>query len=157
MKVEAYFRSLKAANDAVGKLKSSGYKDSAADLNDHYIFHNNPGQNRPGLDISSNSQASLVMKSGSPLDDQRYGPLAAASPMVSGMGGFEEVADVNYRVTAEVDEKDEKRVRQMLNDMGGDLRNPNFKMPEGLDNISTDEVISRVLSEANDESVLRER
>lgn len=157
MKVDAYFRGLKAANEAVNKLKSSGFNDAVADLNDHYIFHNNPGTNRPGLDISSNSQASLILKSGSPLDDQRYGPLAAASPMVSGMGGFEEVADVNYRVTANVDEKDEQRVRQILNDAGGDLRNPNFQMPEGLDNISTDEVIGRVLAEANDESTLRDR
>lgn len=151
MKVKAYFRGLKTANEAVEKLKSKGFKEAVADLNDHYIFSNNQGTNRLGMDISSSSESSLVMKSGSPLDDQTYGPLAAASPMVSGMGGFEEIADVNYRVTVNVDTKDEEKVKKLLNVIGGDLRDPNFKMPEGLDNISTDEVLSRINIEVDNE------
>jgi hypothetical protein len=104
MKLEGYFSGIKAANIAVERLNKAGYKEAVADLNDHYILDNNPGVNIPGTDIGAKNLSSYVLNSDEGLDDPRKGPLLAASPMVSGMGGFEEIADVNYRVTVKVEE-----------------------------------------------------
>jgi len=77
------------------------------------------------------------------------GPLAAASPMVSGMGGFEEIADVNYKVIVNTEDNNAEKAKQIIKKMGGDLNDPNFKMPEGLENISLDDLISDMINDMN--------
>ena len=77
------------------------------------------------------------------------GPLAAASPMVSGMGGFEEIADVNYKVIVNTEDNNVEKAKQIIKKMGGDLNDPNFKMPEGLENISLDDLISDMINDMN--------
>lgn len=151
MKIEAYFSGIKAANKAVEQLKNAGLKEAVADLNDHYIVDNNPGTNRPGTDIGARNLSSYVLNTDESLNDPRKGPLLAASPMVSGMGGFEEIADVNYRVTVTVEEDNADKARQILAQSGGDLRDPNFKMPKGLSSISTDEVVERLISDMDED------
>lgn len=120
-----------------------------ADINDHYIGNDNSGTNNPGTDSSTNSLASLVLRSDEPLSDPRLGPLAAANPMVSGMGGFEEIADVNYKVIVETENKDAENAKQIIKKIGGDLNDPNFKMPKGLENISLDDLISTMINDVN--------
>ena len=149
MKIESYFSGIKAANLAVDALKKIGINDAVADLNDHYTGSNNPGTNNPGTASSSNSLSSYVLTSDDPLGDPSLGPLAAASPMVSGMGGFEEIADINYKVIVNTDSKNAERAKQVITKMGGDLNDPNFKMPKGLENISLDDLISNMINDMN--------
>ena len=146
MKIESYFSGIKAANKAVEALKKIGINDTVADINDHYTGSNNPGTNNPGTASSSNSLASYVLTSDDPLGDPMLGPMAAASPMVSGMGGFEEIADINYKVIVNTDSKNEEKVKQVITKMGGDLNDPNFKMPKGLENISIDDLVSTMIN-----------
>lgn len=152
MKIESYFSGIKAANETVEALKKAGIKNAVTDINDHYIGNNNAGRNNPGTDSSTNSLASLVLISDDPLSDPKLGPMAAASPMVSGMGGFEEIADVNYKVIVDADSKDVENAKQIINKMGGDLDDPNFKMPKGLENISIDDLISTMINDVNRKS-----
>jgi hypothetical protein len=147
MKIESYFSGIKAANLAVDALKKIGINDAVADLNDHYTGSNNPGTNNPGTASSSNSLSSYVLKSDDPLGDPSLGPLAAASPMVSGMGGFEEIADINYKVIVNTDSNNAERAKQVITKMGGDLNDPNFKMPGGLENISLDDLMSTMIND----------
>ena len=146
MKIESYFSGIKAANEAVEALKKVGINDAVADLNDHYTGNDNPGTNLPTTSSSTNSLASYVLISDDPLGDPSLGPLAAASPMVSGMGGFEEIADINYKVIVNTDSENEEKAKQVITKMGGDLNDPNFKMPKGLENISIDDLVSTMIN-----------
>ena len=146
MKIESYFSGIKAANEAVEALKKVGINDAVADINDHYTGINNPGTNLPTTASSTNSLASYVLTNDDPLGDPMLGPLAAASPMVSGMGGFEEIADINYKVIVNTDTKNEEKAKQVITKMGGDLNDPNFKMPKGLENISMDDLVSNMIN-----------
>jgi len=147
MKIESYFSGIKAANLAVDSLRKIGIKDAVADLNDHYTGNNNTWINNPGTASSSNSLSSYVLTSDDPLDDPSLGPLAAASPMVSGMGGFEEIVDINYRVIVNTEDKNAEKVKQVIAKMGGDLNDPNFKIPKGLENISLDDLMSTMIND----------
>ena len=150
MKIESYFSGIKAANEAVEALKKAGISNAVADLNDHYTGNTNSGTNMPGTNSSTNSLASYVLSSDEPLTNPSLGPLVAASPMVSGMGGFEEIADVNYKVIVNTEGKDEEKAKQIIKKMGGDLKDPNFKMPKGLENMSLDDLISSMINDMND-------
>lgn len=149
MKIESYFSGIKAANEAVEALKKVGINNAIADLNDHYTGNTNSGTNLPGTASSSNSLASYVLSSDDPLGDPMLGPLAAASPMVSGMGGFEEIADVNYKVIVNTEDNNAENAKQIIKKMGGDLNDPNFKMPKGLENVSLDDLISNMINDMN--------
>jgi hypothetical protein len=146
MKIESFFSGIKAANEAVEALKKVGI-NAVVDINDHYTGNNNSGTNMPGTGSSTNSLASYVLSSDEPITDPSLGPLAAASPMVSGMGGFEEIADVNYKVIVNSVDRDSEKAKQIIKKMGGDLNDPNFKMPEGLQNISLDDLISNMIND----------
>jgi len=146
MKIESYFSGIKAANEAVEALKKVGINNAVADINDHYTGSNNLGTNLPGTDSRANSLASYVLTNDDTLGDPMLGSLAAASPMVSGMGGFEEIVDINYKVIVNTDSKNEEKAKQVITKMGGDLNNPNFKMPKGLENISMDDLVSNMIN-----------
>lgn len=149
MKIESYFSGIKAASEAVEALKKVGINNAVADLNDHYTGNTNSGTNLPGTASSSNSLASYVLSSDESLSDPMLGPLAAASPMVSGMGGFEEIADVNYKVIVNTEDNNAENAKQIIKKMGGDLNDPNFKMPKGLENVSLDDLISNMINDMN--------
>jgi hypothetical protein len=146
MKIEGYFSGIKAANEAVDTLKRAGIKDAVADINEHYTGNTNPGKNLPGTASSTNSLANYVLTSDSPLGDPMLGPLAAASPMVSGYGRFEEIADVNYRVIVNVDDQNAEKAKQIIAKMGGELDDPNFKIPKGLENTSIEDLVTDMIN-----------
>ena len=146
MRIESFFSGIKAANEAVETLKTVGI-NAVVDINDHYTGNNNSGTNMPGTAISTNSLASYVLSSDESITDPSLGPLVAASPMVSGMGGFEEIADVNYKVIVNSVDRDSEKAKQIIKKMGGDLNDPIFKMPEGLQNISLDDLISNMIND----------
>ncbi|AKA72411.1 hypothetical protein [Clostridium scatologenes] len=134
MKIEAFFSGIKNANSAVEKLKSEGFNKSVVDLNDHYVEYND--RNDPPKAINeAETLSSLVINSGGLSDDPSKRPLVAASPMVSGMGGFEEITDVNYRVIINLDEKDADKAKDIIKNAGGDLTNPNLDLPHRLEDI----------------------
>lgn len=129
MKIEGYFSKIKTANDTVEKMKGLGFKKAYVDMNDHYNEDTNVQTNLPGTETS-------VSLSGLVLESSAYGiirdkaPLEASSPMVSGYGNFEEVADINCKVIVEAEDGDANRVKQTIRDMGGDLESPNFRKPK---------------------------
>lgn len=135
MKIEAYFTGIKKANEAVQRLKTEGFNNSIADINDHYVEYNTgvnpvlPGnENAPNL-------SSLVLNSGPYAEDPSKRPLNAASPMVSGMGGFDEITDVNYKVIVNLNEADIDKAKQIINEIGGDFKDPNLDLPHRLEDL----------------------
>ncbi|KZL91107.1 hypothetical protein [Clostridium magnum] len=135
MKIEAYFTGIKKANEAVNQLKNAGFNNSVADINDHYVEYNigvNPvlpgNENAPNL-------SSLVLNSGPYAEDPTKRPLNAANPMVSGMGGFDEITDVNYKVIVNLNEADIDKAKQIINKIGGDFKDPNLDLPHRLEDL----------------------
>lgn len=132
MKLEAYFSGIKNANEAVQNLKNAGYNHAVADINDHYVeFNNGTHTVLPGTEDAPNL-SSMVLSSGPLIEDPSKRPLNVANPMVSGMGGFEEITDVNYKVIVNINEKDSENVKQIIKQMGGDFKDPNLDLPHRL-------------------------
>lgn len=129
MQIEGFFGKLKTANDTIEKIKGLGIKDVFLDMNDHYNEDRNVQTNLPGTETSV-SLSGLVLGSGAYGISRDKAPLNAASPMVSGMGGFEEIADVNCKVIVNLKEEDASKVKQIIREMGGDLESPNFRKPK---------------------------
>lgn len=143
MKVEGYFDSIKTANEVVAKLKNEGFSGAFVDINEH----RNNAYSQSGLvgskEISSLSSAVLVNGIG----EGTNSPLAAASPMASGMGGFEEIANINCKVVVEGSNKDIENAKNIINNMGGTIEDPNGKIPKGIENISEDALILKNLED----------
>lgn len=129
MKIEGFFSSIKRANETLNKLRNSGFDKAAVDINEHYNDHRNVQTNLAGTE-SGQSNSGLVLESTGRNGGNGMEPLQAASPMVSGYGRFEEIADVNCKVKVEVNEQDADKVRQIIKESGGDLDSPNFRKPK---------------------------
>lgn len=145
MKIEGYFSNIKEANETAAKLKNEGFKGAFVDINEHI----NNAYSQRGLvgteGISSLSQA--VLGENSNRGEGVNNPMAAASPMVSGMGNFEEIANIDCKVVVEAGGGDAENAKSIITTMGGTTENPNQKIPEGLDNINEDEFIFKSLKE----------
>jgi hypothetical protein len=148
MKIEGFFSGIKNANEAVERLRNAGYKNSYADINEHYIVNNNVDTNFPGNE-NTPSLSDLVLRSGDPSEVSDKAPLIAASPMVSGMGRFEEVMDVNYKVVATVNDGDSATVSKIIQDMGGTLESPNLNLPERIKDLNLRNIDTRDLNMGN--------
>ena len=131
MRITGYFGSLKNANEVVEKLKSKGFKNSFVDANDHYIGNRDVNIDLPGTS-GVESLADLVLNSGADNLDKGNSPLAAASPMVSGMSSTEEITDINYCVVVDMDGGDTNFAKSIIIDMGGSLENPNVSRYETI-------------------------
>jgi hypothetical protein len=148
MKIEGFFSGIKNANEAVERLRNAGYKNSYADINEHYIVNNNVDTNFPGNE-NTPSLSDLVLRSGDPSEVSDKAPLIAASPMVSGMGRFEEVMDVNYKVVTNVNDGDSTAVSKIIQDMGGTLESPNLNLPERIKDLNLRTIDTRDLNMGN--------
>lgn len=131
MKVEGFFSGIKNANEAVQKLKEEGFENSKADLNDHYVSTMHHSPRIAGAENGSNL-SSIVIDTDNFRSDENASALRAASPMVSGMGGFEEIADINYKVIVETEDKSVDRVKDIIKNIGGDLQNRNVTIPDRI-------------------------
>jgi hypothetical protein len=138
MKIEGFFKNIKRANKVVEELKKEGFSNAAVDINDHFTDRN-VETNLPGT-VSAPSLSGLVLKSGDYAVERAKAPLTAASPMVSGMGGFEEIADVNYKIVVEADEKDIDKVKQIISKLGGNLDSPNINIPKRVEDIRLEDI-----------------
>ncbi|MFZ5987048.1 MAG: hypothetical protein ACOYWZ_07975 [Bacillota bacterium] len=129
MKIEGYFGNIKTANEAVSKIKSLGLNNAVVDINDHYVDDRNVVTNLPGTETSV-SNSGLVLESDDITFNMAKAPLEGASPMVSGIGNFEEIADVKCKVIVEADDGSAERVEKIIKSMGGELDNPNIDKPK---------------------------
>ncbi|MEA4826128.1 MAG: hypothetical protein VB130_05795 [Clostridium sp.] len=135
MQIECFFSGIKNANLAVDNLKNSGFHNSIVDLNEHYNLDSNSEQRLPGSETAPNLSG-LVLNSGDVDNYRKPSPLAAASPMASGMGNFEELTDINYKVVVETDsDEDKKQIEEILKNCGGDLKDPNLNPYEHIRDI----------------------
>ena len=145
MIIEGYFSSMKIANEVLAKLKSEGFKGAFVDINEH----NNNTYSQRGLvgteEISSLSGA--VLGEVNTRGGGGNSPLAAASPMVSGMGGFEEIANINCKVVVDVNEGSIENTKNIISSMGGTTDDPNGRIPGGLENINEDALILKNLED----------
>lgn len=151
MRIEGFYRNIKEANSAVEELKKAGFNNAAADINDHYTDERDVKTDLPARgDMVSLSD--MVLGSGANVTDKSAGPLHAADPMVSGMAGFEEIADVNYKVIIEADEKDEKSIKDIIAKTGGSLDDPNVNRPKVTGNADTilERAIDRIAKDLSD-------
>ncbi|MBM7614076.1 hypothetical protein [Alkaliphilus hydrothermalis] len=123
MKVEGYFRTLKEANDSIKALKELGLNDAYLDLKDDYLDHQNAITNAVGTEKGT-SLAELVMDSGNGTYDPSKQSIAAANPMVSGMAGFEEITDYNFKIVAEVEVANKHAAANIIRKMGGETEDP---------------------------------
>lgn len=137
MTVKGYFGEISAANNAVKELKNAGLSGAFVDINDHYIGNRNVKTNNPGTSTAP-SLSQLVLNSGSDGLNEGNSPLAAASPMVSGMGSFDEVANINYVVSVDASDGDTQKARDILKNNGGYLGNPNVSGEKSISNAEVD-------------------
>ena len=137
MTVKGYFGEISAANNAVKELKNAGLSGAFVDINDHYIGNRNVKTNNPGTSTAP-SLSQLVLNSGSDGLNEGNSPLAAASPMVSGMGSFDEVANINYVVSVDAGDGDTQKARDILKNNGGYLGNPNVSGEKAISNAEVD-------------------
>jgi hypothetical protein len=147
MKIEGFFSRIKNANAAVEKLRQAGFK-SYADINEHYMVNNNVETNLAGSE-NTPSLSDLVLRSGDASEVSDKSPLIAASPMVSGMGNFEEVMDVNYKVVVDIGDNNETAAREILQSMGGDLESPNLNIPDRIKDLNLRNIDTRDLNLGN--------
>jgi hypothetical protein len=141
MKIEAYFDSIKTAKETVEKLRGEGFKGAFVDINEH----NNDVYSQRGMvgsdEVPTLSSAVLG-------EDNGNSPIAAASPMASGMAGFQEIANINCKVVVESDDRNEENVRNLIKSMGGTTKDLNTgRIPGGLDNINEDSLILKNLED----------
>lgn len=147
MKIRSYFGDLKSANETVLKLKNAGYNNAYVDANDHYIENRNV-QINPAGSSSGESLANLVLNSGQDNLDKEISPLAAASPMVSGMAGFEEITDINYSVFVEIEGMDSRQAKDIIEAGGGTLDDPNVSRNKAI--ARADVVIEKAIDQIKD-------
>lgn len=147
MKLEGFFSGIKNANEAVEQLRQAGF-NSYADINEHYMVNNNVETNFPGNE-NTPSLSDLVLRSGDSSEVTDKSPLIAASPMVSGMGNFEEVMDVNYKVVVDTANGDESQAREIIKSMGGDLQSPNLNIPDRVKDLNLRNIDTRDLNLGN--------
>lgn len=129
MDIVGYFSGIKDANRALGELRKAGFSNASVDLNDHYIGNKNVERNIIGTE-NAQILSDLVINSGSPDSNIGEGPLLAASPMASGYGRTEEIADINYSLLVECSNDRAEEAREIIRQMGGMLDNPNVSRYE---------------------------
>ncbi|MDP4145173.1 MAG: hypothetical protein Q8936_11950 [Bacillota bacterium] len=131
MRIEGYFRGIKGAREAVQKLKTQGFNNSVVDINDHYTANDRDEPKRPGT-RNAPTESGLIFDSGQLVTRDRNSPMLAASPMASGMGNFREVTNTNYKVKVETDDNNAEKVKQLLQQYGGKLEDPNLNLPKHI-------------------------
>lgn len=150
MIVKGYFSQIRQANETIKKLQSQGINGAFVDMNDHYIGDRDFSTNLPGTS-SGPSLSDLVLRSGLSSSDGGSNPLAAASPMVSGMGPFHEITDINCSVTVKVNENDVDRVKEVIRSMGGELDDPNVSGRKAISRAGFD--LESAITKLNDDTL----
>lgn len=116
MNIIGNFEKYQDAFNALAKIRTQGFKDSHIPA-DHFSLGQNGEINVPGT-RNSVSLSNLVLNSG---DDTAAppSPLAAADPMVSGMGGFDEITENGYKVIVSASDEDKDTIYNLITSSGG--------------------------------------
>lgn len=117
MKVVGYFNTIKKANEAIAVIKKEGFENTYLDIKSDENKDTNAARNIAGTETAT-SLSELVLKSGSGDFERDKTPIMAADPMVSGMAGFDEIADFSYMVAVETSSEDKTKVKNLLNSLG---------------------------------------
>ena len=120
MKIEARFKKYPDAFNILTKLKAKGLEDAHIPA-DSFSLNQNGNIDVPGSH-NATSLSNLVLNSGDDTD-QTPSPLGAADPMVSGMGGFEEITEDTYSVVVNADEGNFDQIRHLIVNAGGRIEN----------------------------------
>ncbi|WP_053957489.1 hypothetical protein [Inediibacterium massiliense] len=152
MKLEGFFSNIKNANHAIEQLKQSGFENPYLDLNDSYNENQNIRRNIPGTENAS-SLSNLVLGSGTNIvTDRNKASLAAASPMVSGMGRINEISDINCKIVVEVNNNNIENAKKIIKDRDGTIDNPHVDTPKIADDLDI-ETAFRILSNRFDDGI----
>ena len=116
MRIEIYYKGIKNANEAVKKLKSEGFNNTAVDLNDNYI---DP--------LSSNSDFGInfsnVINSSGVSYTSSGRTLPSTSPMISGFGSFRDLENTSYKVIVNSNSLDNEKLKETIKKTGGKIKN----------------------------------
>lgn len=135
MKIEGVFDNLKKANQAVERLKTEGFKNAVVDINDHFVGDDlDMKTNMPGTETTP-SLSGLILGAGDTTTDKTESPIAAVNPMVSGMAGFEEIADYNCKVVVDVNSDNIEQAKKIIADEEGLIEVEPDKIPKRMEDI----------------------
>jgi len=116
MKIEAFFSGIKAANEAVAKLKQYGFHKAFVDRNDN-SFH---------ADLENlTSISGLAVESVTNDVDKRTSSPVATNDEENDTNKFKEMSDINYKVTVETSNENEEKLKQIIKNMGGNFNSTN--------------------------------
>lgn len=147
MLIKGFFSEISAANKAVEELEKSGFKDAFVGINDHYMGNRNVSRNLAGTK-NATSLSELVLYSSSGNTDEGSSPLAASSPMVSGMGTFDDIININYVVSVKADKGNSNKAKDILTNIGGSLDDPNVSGEKAIADADID--LENAISNIND-------
>jgi len=116
MKIKALFSGIKAANEAVSKLKQSGFDKAFVDINNNYFYEEL---------ANSTSISGFATESVTNDMHKRADPLASVNLEGNGMDKIEEITDLHYKVIVETSEENKDKLIEIIKDMGGDFNSPN--------------------------------
>ena len=116
MVIESYFDSLRYANRAIEKLNRDGLGNAFLDLKTDNLRQEVDVTGPSGTE-NGDSLAGLVRGSKGISADKA--PLIDADPAVSGMGDFDEITNLNYKVLVKIDDEKKDEAMKTLKDMGG--------------------------------------
>lgn len=120
-KIEVCFKKMLDAKKAVGALREMGYKNAHLDAVDNVFSEYSEEITFTGTTTVA-SLSALILNPGGRLDDLGKAPLIAASPMISGFGSFEHVADnLRTRLIVKVEDDKLEEVRQTLREYGASV------------------------------------
>jgi hypothetical protein len=140
LRIEAYFRNTKEALDAASNLKRSGYNHNYIDMNEHYVYNIDPGTNLAGTETGQ-SLSNLTLGSGDVvIGDRTKAPLMAASPMASGMGGFEETASIRCKLIVDTGNNSEETAKSIILNSGGSIDNPYTNVARSIKDINAEKL-----------------
>ena len=116
MKIEAFFSGIKAADEAVSKLKQSGFNKAFVDINNPYFNE----ELANATSISSLATESITN------DVYRRNQLRDTSnPEFSNIDKVGEKHTMHYKVIVETNKENKDKLKQIIKDMGGNFNTPN--------------------------------
>ncbi|HEY5562309.1 MAG TPA: hypothetical protein VIK72_11250 [Clostridiaceae bacterium] len=130
MKIEGYFKGVKDADRAVEKLKEAGYRKVYSYLNDHYSDEPNYWDNNPYNNGFSVTNVVMNPNSYTSGGGPGFGPIGFPGPIlgaVTAVTGGKGINNVNYKVVVETEAMEEEKVKQIMYELGAELRDPNFR------------------------------
>ena len=133
MRIEIYYSGIKNANNAVKKLKDSGFPNSIVDLNDSYIdLYNTDSNPESGINFSN------IINSGGFTRSSSQKVLASGSPMSGGYGNSRELENTNYKVVINSNFFDSQKLKEIVRETDGQIKNFSPAAADTLNSQSSD-------------------